>query len=114
MCRDKRLTVEMVKEAPAGTTYSFSYGKSSYSLTVEQGSVWNLLRLSTTSGEYEYMSDWLELSPLLASQDMAPLLQEGARLFLARASLHSQGRGTVWKPLDIALALHQSFEHLLA
>lgn len=114
MCPEKRLTVEMVNAVPAGTMYSFSYGKSIYSLTVEQGSVWSQLRLSTTDGEYVYSSDWLELSPLLASVDMAPLLQEGARLFLARASLHSHGRGTAWRPLDIAIALVQSFEHLLA
>ena len=96
-----------------GTLTAYSV-KHSLKVDIALGSSLNQCLVSVRYGDYEYASEWLELSPLLDRVGTAQLLREGLGHFLLHATLPYTKQQTSWPPLELISLLYKRIEHLLA
>lgn len=114
MEQQRELIQEMGKEAQAGTTFTARSSTPTASLMVVYDSSSNQLCLHIQSGDYEWLSEWLDCENLWGTRDMERLIQVEAKLWPLRVGLHSRGRMTTLTPLELSTRTIAQFEYLLA
>lgn len=108
------LTPEMGKEDRAGGTLTVCSVKHRLRADIVLGSSLNQCQVSVLYGDCEYVSEWLELSPLLDRVGTVQLLREALGHFLLHATLPYTKQQTSWPPLELISLLYRRIEHLLA
>lgn len=107
-------TAATESEDLVGLTYQLGSKTSGCEVAASFDATWSRCRLSMVSGAYEYQSEWLDVSPLLARADMVRLLQEGLkRWHLLATSPYSKQRSS-WTPLELTTLLFSLTENVLA
>lgn len=114
MERQLASTRETGNEAQAGTTSTLHSRGSLVSLTVELGSSSIRLLVVSTSGDWEWQSDWLVVSTLLDTARIQEGAREGLRRWqlLAMSPYYKQKNGV--EPLTLCCMTVKQFEHILA
>lgn len=107
-------TAETGKEARHGTMFTSYSPGCKVELTVEYDASLNRLRLATRNGDCVWLSDWLEVSNQLRTEDMVQLIREGLRLWPLRIGSLLRGQKTTLTPLELAAWTIKTFEHCLA
>jgi len=110
----RELTLEMVNEDLAGTTFTTYSGALKLGLTAVYDPYSKRLGLLIRSGESVWQSDWLECGSQLGTAATVAHIREAVRLWLLLTGLPSRGQRSSWTPLELASRTIAQFEHVLA
>lgn len=97
-----------------GTTLRCSCERYRHELVVLFDADLNQLRVQMRNGEFEYVSEWLAVSPLLEPVGMAQLLQEGLKHWHLHVTSHSIEQWNGLTPVELITLLYRRIEHVLA
>jgi hypothetical protein len=97
-----------------GTTLRCSCEKYRHELLVQYDATSNQLQVQMRNGEYEYQSEWLDVSPLLEPVGMDQLLQEGLRHWHLHVTSHSIEQWNGLTPVELITLLYRRIDHVLA
>jgi hypothetical protein len=114
MWEKQHLIAAMVNADQVGTMYQFSSEKYSLALAVVLGSSSTQLRLAVINGEYEFMSDWLDVAPQLEQRRMDQLLTRVLERWQVRYTSPYSGRTNGLTPVELITDLWGDLEPLLA
>jgi hypothetical protein len=100
--------------AQDGSTLRVFSGKSHKEAVVVLDYSSNRLQVSMRSGEYVYVSDWLELSPLCPAVATAQAIRQGLERWLLLVSQPYTRQTNDWPPLELITLLVKQIDAYLA
>lgn len=114
MAAQQRQTAATESADQVGTMYRAYSRQSQAELRVECDLPLNRLRVHIQSGEFAYVSDWLECALPLALPLTETLLREAVALWPPLAFSRSSGQMRALTPLELTSLAFWTVEHLLA
>ena len=107
-------TQEMGSVVQDGTTLRVCSVKSAKEAVAVFDFTSNRLQVSMRSGDYVYVSDWLELSPLCPAVDTVQATRQGLERWLLLVSQPYTRQTSDWPPLELITLLIKQIDAYLA